>query len=83
MVRGDVTLQLLVTQHCGEAGKALQLVAMARPVERYSSLLWQGRQQVATRYCGKAGSGLQLAAATMASSAAARGNGRHHFLFFF
>jgi hypothetical protein len=47
----------------------------ARPAERYNSLLWRGRQNVAARYCGEAGSGLQLAAAVMASSAATRGVG--------
>ncbi|CAK9202790.1 unnamed protein product [Sphagnum troendelagicum] len=42
MARGGATLQLLVMQRCDEANKALQLTAMARPVERCSSILWQG-----------------------------------------
>ncbi len=35
---------------------------VARPVERYNSLLWWGRQNVATRCYGGAGRALQLAA---------------------
>ncbi|CAK9266334.1 unnamed protein product [Sphagnum jensenii] len=43
MAGGSAALQLLAMQRCGEAGRALQLVVMARPVERCSSLLWRGR----------------------------------------
>ncbi len=52
MAGGGAALQLLATQRCGEAGKTLQLAAMARPAECCSSLLWRGRQQVAARCCG-------------------------------
>jgi len=76
MAGGGTALQLLATQRCGEADRALQLSAMARPAERYNSLLWRGRQSVAARCCGEADSELQLAAATMASSTATCGDGR-------
>jgi len=75
MAGGGVALQLLATQHCSEAGRALQLVAMARPAKRCSLLLWRGRQSVATCYCGEARNGLQLTAMAMASSAATRDAG--------
>jgi hypothetical protein len=52
MVGDGVALQLLAMQRYGEAGRALQFVAMARPTERCSSLLWRGRQRVAARCCG-------------------------------
>jgi len=47
----------------------------ARPAERYNSLLWRGRQNIAARCCGEADSGLQLTVAVMASSAATRDAG--------
>ncbi len=75
MAGGSVELQLLAMQRYGEAGRALQLVAMARPVECCSSLLWRGRQTVAARCCGEADNELQLVAAAMASSAVTCGDG--------
>jgi len=62
MACGDVALQLLATQRCGEADIALQLAAMARPAERCSSLLRQWPTM------------LQLA--VMAASAPTRSNGQ-------
>ncbi|CAM6027938.1 unnamed protein product [Sphagnum balticum] len=73
MASGNATLQLLAPQHYGEASKALQLAAMARPIEHCSSLLWRGRQSIAARCCGEAGNRLQLAATAMANNTTTHG----------
>jgi hypothetical protein len=86
MAGGGAALQLLVTQRYGEAGRLLQLAAMARPAEHWSSLLWRGLQSIAAHCYGEASSELQLVVAAMASSAATRGDGQQRavaFLFFF
>ncbi|CAK9875354.1 unnamed protein product [Sphagnum jensenii] len=51
MACGGVALQLLTTQRNGEAGRALQLVAMAKAAKHCSSLLWRGRQRVVACCC--------------------------------
>jgi hypothetical protein len=75
--------------HCN----SWQRNVVARPAERYNSLLWRGRQNIAARCCGEADSGLQLTVAVMASgdgqqrcnsrcwagSAATHGDGRQRY----
>jgi hypothetical protein len=74
--------QSVATHYYGEAGRALQLAAMARPTKHYNSLLWRGWQRVVACCCGNGQQrynsqrwpiALQLAA--MASSAPTRGAG--------
>jgi hypothetical protein len=84
MAGGDAALQLLATQRCGEAGRTLQLVAMARTAVGYSLLLRQwpaalqlaarGRQRV-TAYCCD-NDQQRCNSRRWADSAATRGDGR-------
>jgi len=54
MASGDTALQLLATQRCDEAGRALQLAVVARPAADCSSLLrqWPAALQLAALALG-------------------------------